>query len=125
MKLLVNENIPAAVIQALRGLHHDVLSVKECMQGATDVAILDRAQDEGCVVVTQDKDFGELAFGRALPAECGIVLFRLSGTSPAADLARMVEVIESRTDWYGTFAVASDDRIRVRDLPGGKSIKPR
>jgi len=118
MNLLVNENIPASVVQALRARGHDVLAVKETLRGADDPTVLARAQAELRLVITQDKDFGELAFRQSLPAECGIILFRLSGDDPVADIARMIEVIESRADWRGQFVVATDDRVRVRSLPG-------
>ena len=87
------------------------------MRGADDQTILARAQAESRLVVTQDKDFGELAFRLGLPAECGIILFRLAGDDPDGDIRRIVEVIESRTDWAGQFAVVTDDRIRMRPVP--------
>lgn len=118
MDLLVNENVPGSVVQMLRGRGHDVLAVRETMRGADDPAVLARAQIERRTVVTQDKDFGELAFRSSLPAECGVILFRLSGGDPDADFARMVQVIESRNEWQGQFAVATDDRVRIRSLPG-------
>ena len=117
MRLLLNENISRTVIEELRHRGHDVLAVKEAIPGAKDEAILARAQVEQRLVITQDKDFGELAFGAGLPASCGILLFRLSGANPNVDNRRMIEVVESRTDWMGNFAVATEDRVRIRPLP--------
>jgi predicted nuclease of predicted toxin-antitoxin system len=118
MKILAHENLPASVIRSLRDRGHDVLSAKESMRSEADDVILARAQSEERLVVTQDKDFGELAFRYGLPASCGVILFRLSGDDPDAEIARMVAVIESQADWSGQFAVATDDRVRVRPLPG-------
>src|SRR5271157_3408811 len=70
MRFLVNENLTGTVIQELRQRGHDVLSVKESMRSETDDAILARAQPEERIVVTHDKDFGELAFRAQLPASC-------------------------------------------------------
>jgi len=123
MRIALNENISSTVAAELLSRGHDVLAVKESMRGAKDADILSRAQDESRVLVTQDKDFGELAYARRLPADCGIILFRLSGKSPDADNRRIVEVIESRNDWRGHFAVATDDRVRLRPLP--RVGKPR
>ena len=117
MRLLVDENMPGTVVVELRNRGHDVLSVKESMRGAADDEILARAQAESRVVVTQDKDFGELAFRSGLPATCGVILLRLTGDDPDADNRRMVAVIESRADWSGAFAVATEKRMRVRPLP--------
>ena len=117
MRVIVNENITRSVIQALRERGVDVLSVKETMRGADDSSILKRAEVEQRVVITQDKDFGELAFKHRLPATSGIILFRLSGTSPVDDNQRVVDVFQSRSDWPGNFSVVTDDRIRIRPLP--------
>jgi predicted nuclease of predicted toxin-antitoxin system len=119
VRILANENVMASVIAELRQRGHDVLSVKESMPSERDEAVLARARAEGRVVVTHDKDFGELAFRAGLPASCGIVLFRLSGCDPASDRRRFLEAFEARTDWPGNFAVVTQDRIRMRSLPGG------
>lgn len=86
------------------------------MRSERDEAVLFRAQAERRVVITHDKDFGELAFGHGLPASCGVVLFRLSGTDPENDNRRAVDALESRTDWEGHFAVVEEHRIRIRPL---------
>jgi predicted nuclease of predicted toxin-antitoxin system len=78
---------------------------------------LARAQAEGRLLVTFDKDFGELAWRLKLPADCGVVLFRLTGASPAEDNARALAALTSRSDWAGHFAIVQDDRIRLRVLP--------
>lgn len=124
MRLLVNENVSGTVIAQLRELGHDVFSVKESMRSATDDVILAREQAEQRIVVTHDKDFGELAFRSQLPATSGIILFRLSGTDRDADNRHVLEAIESRTDWTGNFSVVTDTRIRMRSLPAGHAVKP-
>jgi predicted nuclease of predicted toxin-antitoxin system len=116
MDFLVNENVAATVIAGLRQRGHDVLSVKEIMRSEKDEVILARAQLEQRIVVTHDKDFGELAFRYALPAECGVILFRLTCDRDTAN-ARILETLDSRTDWAGHFCVVTDDRIRARSLP--------
>jgi hypothetical protein len=95
-----------------------VLSVKESMRSETDDAILARAQREERIVVTHDKDFGELAFRYRLPASCGVILLRLSGSEPGTDNRRILEALGSRSDWVGHFSVITDDRIRMRPMPG-------
>jgi predicted nuclease of predicted toxin-antitoxin system len=117
MRILANENVTRTVIGGLRAKGHDVLSVKESMRGEKDEAILARAQTEKRIVLTHDKDFGELAYRIGLPSECGVILIRLSGINPDADNDRALEAIESRTDWEGHFSVIIEDRIRVRTLP--------
>lgn len=117
MQLITNENIPSSVVQSLRERGHDVLAVKESMRGEDDSTILNRAVAELRLVIKQDKDFGELAFRFGLPASCGVILFRLASSDPETNSRRMLDVIESRADWEGLFAVATDSRLRTRPLP--------
>lgn len=89
------------------------------MRGASDRDILARAQEEDRLVVTFDKDFGELAYRFGLPSTSGVILFRLSGSNPQLDNTRAFAALESGIDWTGNFSVVTDDRIRVRPLPPG------
>jgi len=120
LRFLLNENIPGTVIQTLRNHGHDVVSAKETMAGDPDRLILERAQKENRLLITQDKHFGELAYRAGLPVECGIILFRLEGANPEEDNHRMLEAIESRTDWAGNFSVVTERHIRIRPLPHPK-----
>lgn len=124
MRFLADEDFPGPVVASLRGLGHDVTWVAESMRRAFDPVILDRARAEHRVVLTCDKDFGELAFRDRLPAECGIVLFRLGGADPATDNARALAALQSRDDWVGHFAVVTDNRIRLRRLPPTPGAPP-
>lgn len=117
MRYLANENISLSVIRDLRAAGHDVVAVREWQVGADDEAVLELARVEGRVLLTHDKDFGELAYRRRLPAQCGVVLLRLSGASREADNRRALSALTSRSDWEGHFSVVTDDRIRMRPLP--------
>jgi predicted nuclease of predicted toxin-antitoxin system len=83
MKLLADENFPSEAVGALREGGHDVLWVRAAFPGASDSRVLERATSEQRIVLTFDKDFGELAFRWALPATSGIILFRMRLASPA------------------------------------------
>ena len=85
--------------------------------GTPDPEVLVRAQREGRVVVTFDKDFGELAFRFGTAAAVGVVLFRMRAESPDSIARVAVSVFAERTDWTGIFAVVEDDRLRIRTLP--------
>lgn len=117
MRVLANENVSSTVIWGLRAAGHDVLAVKESLPGADDETVLERAQTEERVVITHDKDFGELAYRVRLPSGCGIVLLRMSGRDPETDNGRVLAALKGRTDWVGHFSVVTDDRVRMRRLP--------
>ena len=122
MRFLTNENMPAAVVLGLRAAGHDVLSAKESLRGVSDETILRRAQVESRVLLSQDKDFGELAFRSDLPADCGIVLIRLAGGRDA-DVRRMLQVRAIEVVWRGQFSVVDEQRVRSRPLPTNESDK--
>lgn len=117
MRLLANENFPSDAISALRERGHDVIWIRTDAPGGRDDAILARARRESRVLVTFDKDFGELAFRSRLPASCGIILFRITPRSPEFIARVAAEAIGSRDDWVGHFAVVEDARVRMRPLP--------
>jgi len=66
--------------------------------------------------LTFDKDFGELAFRRGLPAQSGIILIRLSSLPPEELTKAIVDILDSRDDWSGHFTVIDSHRIRMISL---------
>ena len=117
MRLLANENFPQDAVDALRKNGHDVAWIREDARGSLDEQVLARAQDEKRVLVTFDKDFGELAFHAKLPATLGIILFRIVPRSSQHIAQVAVQALESRSDWEGHFSVIEDRRIRMTPLP--------
>lgn len=98
---------------AVRGGGHDVVSAADWVENPSDEDILARAANEGRVLVTLDKDFGELAVVRRLP-HAGIlrlVGFRVSDQGP-----KIVEIL----DGYGSdladgaIVTVEPGRVRVR-----------
>jgi len=116
MRILANENFPRRGVEALRESGHDVWWARTDAPGLSDVEILARAQHEQRIVATFDKDFGELAFRHGLPAECGIVLFRIALPSPELAAKKIVAAFESRSDWPGHFSVIEEGQVRMRPL---------
>jgi hypothetical protein len=84
--------------------------------GAADEAIPARAVREDQILLTCDKDFGELAQRAGLPTTCGIILFRIPLRLPALIGARIAQIVIGREDWAGHFSVLEPGRIRMRPL---------
>lgn len=117
MRILANENLPAVLVAALRQHSHDVSWVHEDAPGSDDRTILERAQFESRVLLTQDKDFGDLAFRSGLPAGCGIVLLRLLSPLPDIIAHKVISALASRSGWQGHFAVIEEHPVRMKTLP--------
>src|SRR6266705_1109802 len=94
MRLCANENVPGDCIAALRQRGHDVLWIREAARGIPDEAVLAKAQSEARLLITFDKDFGELVFHRGKAVSRGIVLFRLRKLSPEFIARRVVQILE-------------------------------
>jgi predicted nuclease of predicted toxin-antitoxin system len=62
MKLLVDAHIGRLIIAFLEGLGHDVLRASSFPPKTSDLAILRAAAAQGRIVMSSDKDFGELVF---------------------------------------------------------------
>lgn len=75
-KFLANENVPADAVEAARNAGHDLAWVHETHAGAEDDTVLALSLSEGRVLVTFDKDFGEMAFHQGKKATSGVVLLR-------------------------------------------------
>ena len=67
-RLLANENVPGDVVAALQADNHDVVWMGQIGAGSSDEVVLALALAEGRVLLTFDKDFGDLAFHRGLLA---------------------------------------------------------
>ena len=80
MRFLADENVEAPVIRTLRELGHEVLEVGGLKPGAEDDEVTSIARERGCILVTNDKDFGRLVFlqEKRVP---GALLLRLPGMS--------------------------------------------
>lgn len=74
MNFLANENVPAASIERLGDEGHDVLSIGVTSPGITDREVLQKAVDQERIVLTFDRDYGELIFRRNLPRPAGRAL---------------------------------------------------
>jgi hypothetical protein len=116
MRFLANENFPGAAVIALAADGHDVVWVRATAPGMGDPDVLAWAVREERVLLTFDKDFGELARASALPSTCGVVLFRMPMPRPADVGRRLADLIAARDDWVGHFSVIEPGRVRMRQL---------
>jgi predicted nuclease of predicted toxin-antitoxin system len=118
MLFLADEDFPGIAVRWLTQVGHDVVWARTHMPGDADSTLLAAAQRELRIVLTCDKDFGELAFHWGLPASSGVVLFRLTASSPEAFLQRLKDLMETETEigFGGKFCVVEADRVRSRPL---------
>jgi predicted nuclease of predicted toxin-antitoxin system len=118
VRLLADENVPLASIQQLRGAGHDV---EQLPPGTADRIILDRARTEQRVLVTFDRDFGELIFRAGEAAPAGLLYLRFEPASPteAADVLQSL-FAHAEIQIEGFLTVVDRDRVRQRRWSGSR-----
>lgn len=80
MRFLADESCDFAVVRALRKDGHDVLAVSDIPVRSVDAEIMDFAHAERRILLTEDKDFGWLAFVAGMDSP-GVILIRFPGTA--------------------------------------------
>jgi predicted nuclease of predicted toxin-antitoxin system len=116
VKFVADECFDALLVDGLRNHGLDVLYVKEIAPGAADDTVLQMAADQERVLLTEDKDFGELVVRLKLPVY-GIVLLRMNPADSRSKLARVRHLLQHHTDRLpGSFVVLSGTRARFRSV---------
>ena len=116
MRFLADECCDEGLVSALRADGHDVLYVLASMRGATDDVILDRAYSEDRILLTEDKDFGELVYRLGRPAR-GVVLLRFDVIDRDQKVPRLLDLIaRAEHRMPGAFVVLEVDKVRIRPL---------
>jgi len=114
MNLLADEGVDLQIVERLRQTGHSVLYIAEMDPGIDDDEVLDLAIENEALLLTADKDFGELVF-RQKRLTTGVILIRLAGLSPA----RKAEIVNSAISQHSeqlsnAFAVVTSGSIRIR-----------
>lgn len=115
--MLANENVPMVVFSALKADGHDVIWMRDVGPGSSDDSVLALAFSEDRIVLTFDKDFGELAFRLGQQATPGVILLRPRLRSPDYLVRFTRAVLAQNHIWGGHFAVAEEGRLRLVPLP--------
>jgi predicted nuclease of predicted toxin-antitoxin system len=114
MNLLADESVDRPIVDRLRHDHHRVWYVAEMEPGIADDIVLELANREGAVLLTADKDFGELVF-RQYRLTSGVVLLRLAGLSPTRKAQIVLSGIKKHmTELMQAFTVMTPGAIRIR-----------
>jgi predicted nuclease of predicted toxin-antitoxin system len=121
MNLLADESVDRPIVERLRQEGHTTAYVAELSPSITDDAILDQANASGALLVTADKDFGELVY-RQGRVHAGVILLRLAGMLPATKADTVAKVLQDHAaDLPGAFSVISPGAVRVRQPPSSGS----
>ena len=124
MRLLADECCDATIWHALRSAGHDVLAIADISPQARDPAVIELAVRDGRILLTEDKDFGQLV--HASKAESGgVILFRYPFSARGAIVRATVDLIEQKgEELLGRFVVVQPGRIRISPSPDVQDAEP-
>ena len=117
MKLIADENLHRKIITSLREVGHEVFSIQDNNSGITDEEILEKYSAADSIIITQDKDFGDLTFFKKINSNC-IILLRF----PAKDIDKILIVltnflVENKMNFLkGKFIVLTPVKKRIRKI---------
>ena len=115
MKIVADENIDFLLIRKLRQAGFDVFSIAESQFGIKDREVLSVANTKNALLITEDKDFGELVYRFRLPNR-GVLLIRLSDDLPRESATnRVLEIVlHYKETLMDSFAALDDVNIRIK-----------
>jgi predicted nuclease of predicted toxin-antitoxin system len=117
MRLLADENFPIDLVEEVRGKGHDVLWAGSHCVGWKDAAILDRAEREGRILITLDKDFLQIAVQRRIPIkQSGVVLFRVHPAVVERIRGLIVSFLSDSRDWAGHHSTLTAEGVFMTAL---------
>ena len=114
MKIVADENIDRLVIERLQTNGHEVLSIARQFASSPDTEVLSISSNERALLITEDKDFGELVFHKKR-SHFGVLLVRLEGISRQERIRMVCDIIQSRgSELANAFSVLTPASLRTR-----------
>lgn len=119
MNLVADESVDSGIISRLRQLGIVVVSISEISSGINDSEVLKIAAKNQCLLITEDKDFGELAYRLKL-VHSGILLICLSDTPRKERIAIVADTIDNHFDkLQNNFSVLNKSGLRIKSTSHG------
>jgi len=113
MRFLVDECTGPTVAEWLRVNNHEVFSVFDDAAGMSDEDVLDKAFIEEWILITIDKDFGELIF-REQKSHRGVVLLRLDDERSKNKIEVLNHLLKNYSDKLADhFVTVTETKVRI------------
>jgi len=113
MKFIVDECVGSAVSRWLFEKGYDVFSVSDNISGFSDIVVLNKAFLENRILITNDKDFGEMVFRNNFQ-HAGIILLRLLDERPKNKILVIQQILDNYfDDLPDNYIVATEQTIRI------------
>ncbi len=116
MKFLANENFPFPSTSLLRNSGHYVYSISEESPGISDLEVIDKAKSKGLIILTFDKDYGEIIFKHSINKPPSVIFFKFKGENPKAAAETLIDLLKTKDlKIENRFTVIEKENIRQRN----------
>jgi predicted nuclease of predicted toxin-antitoxin system len=115
MKFLANENVPSTFVSELKKAGYDILRIDEIRKGLKDYEVVEISFKERRILITFDKDFGQLIM-KENKKVVGVILLRIQPRSVEYIKEKFFLLLKSIKKFEGKFIVVEDECIRERQL---------
>lgn len=115
MRFLANENSPFPSIKFLRQAGYNILSISELYPGISDNEVIDKATSDNSIILTFDKDYGEIIFKHGLESPPAVIFFRFKGEDPEIAGQLLLDLMKNKNlKVENKFTVIEKESIRQR-----------
>ncbi len=113
-KFLIDAGVGKKVELWLLRRGYDVKNIRDIEPKMPDKKVLNMAVSEYRIVITMDKDFGELVYNSKLP-HAGVLLLRLEGAKADEKIKTVEAILEKYSDkLLHNFCVYKNGRLKIR-----------
>jgi predicted nuclease of predicted toxin-antitoxin system len=117
VRFLADESCDVTVVHVLREAGHDVLSISDISPRADDTIVIDLAANESRILLTEDRDFGQLVYASTRTSG-GVIYMRYPASAQSTLAQDVVSLVASHRDHLlGHFVVMQPGRTRISRLP--------
>ena len=114
LRFLADESCDFGVVRVLRSAGYDVVALTEITTRSVDDEVIAQSYDENRILLTEDKDFGQLVFASRADS-AGVILIRFPGNARKALQETVIKLIQEQgNEIRNAFVVVQPGHIRVR-----------
>ena len=115
MKLLANENFPLKSVQILQDKGFDIVHIGTDFSGIDDKQVMNLAIRESRIIITFDKDYGELIFKKGIKPKCGVIFLKWTNFLPGDPGLKLNPILKKKDiQFYNALTVIDDKSIRQK-----------
>lgn len=118
MTFLANENFPFPSVQLLEQEGYEIFYIAREIPGIPDEEVIRKAKERNAIILTFDKDYGEIIFRHQVSNPPAVIFFRDKGNNPTMAGLMLIGLLKREEfEWEGRFTVIEETGIRQKIYP--------